>query len=70
MIASGTSVGWNTGVTNTGAFYKVDGIGDDGNASATGVGGVGFNASRCSSVYGASTTVQPPAITMRFYIKY
>ena len=29
-----------------------------------------FNASRSSSIYGASHTVQPPAITMRFYIKY
>ena len=29
-----------------------------------------FYASRCSSVYGASTTVQPPALTMRYYIKY
>ena len=29
-----------------------------------------LNASRSSSVYGNSTTVQPPALTMRFYIKY
>lgn len=29
-----------------------------------------FYASRCSSVYGGSTTVQPPAVTMRYYIKY
>ena len=29
-----------------------------------------FNASRFNSIYGASTTVQPPALTMRFYIKY
>ena len=29
-----------------------------------------FDASRCSSIYGASTTVQPPALTMRYYIKY
>lgn len=29
-----------------------------------------FSASRYSSVYGASTTVQPPALTMRYYIKY
>lgn len=31
---------------------------------------VNFYASRSSSVYGASTTVQPPAVTMRYYIKY
>ena len=29
-----------------------------------------FNASRCSSVYGASTTVQPPAYTAKIYICY
>lgn len=29
-----------------------------------------FDASRCSSIYGKSTTVQPPALTMRYYIKY
>lgn len=29
-----------------------------------------FNAARCSSIYGNSSTVQPPALTMRFIIKY
>lgn len=29
-----------------------------------------FDASRSNSIYGASTTVQPPALTMRYYIKY
>ena len=29
-----------------------------------------INASNVSSIYGASTTVQPPALTMRYYIKY
>ena len=29
-----------------------------------------FDASRSSSVYGNSTTVQPPALTMRYIIKY
>lgn len=32
--------------------------------------GVNIDASRSSSIYGKSTTVQPPALTMRFYIKY
>ena len=31
---------------------------------------VTFDASRSSSVYGNSTTVQPPAVTMRYIIKY
>lgn len=29
-----------------------------------------FNASRSNSIYGNSTTVQPPAVTMRYIIKY
>ena len=29
-----------------------------------------FDASRSNAIYGASSTVQPPALTMRFYIKY
>lgn len=32
--------------------------------------GFALNASKSSSIYGNSTTVQPPALTMRFYIKY
>lgn len=32
--------------------------------------GMTFDASRSSSIYGKSTTVQPPALTTRFYIKY
>ena len=39
-----------------------------------GTSGVGkrptFNASRSNSIYGASTTVQPPAVTTLFCIKY
>ncbi len=36
----------------------------------TGTGSFSFDASRSSSVYGKSTTVQPPALTMRYIIKY
>lgn len=32
--------------------------------------GIKFNASASSSIYGNSTTVQPPALTMRYIIKY
>ena len=32
-------------------------------------GTVNFDASRCSSIYGNSTTVQPPAVTVRWLIK-
>lgn len=31
---------------------------------------IDFDASRSSSIYGNSTTVQPPAVTMRYIIKY
>lgn len=31
---------------------------------------INFDASRGNAIYGASTTVQPPALTMRYYIKY
>lgn len=30
---------------------------------------IDFNASRCSAIYGRSTTVQPPAVTVRYYIR-
>lgn len=30
----------------------------------------GFDASRSSSIYGNSTTVQPASLTSRYYIKY
>jgi microcystin-dependent protein len=32
--------------------------------------GIDFDASRSSSIYGASDTVQPPSVTMRYIIKY
>ena len=33
------------------------------------IGGLGFNASLCSAIYGASDTVQPSSYTVRYYIK-
>lgn len=57
----------------TGCFYKygtAKGVhnGHDNGGYATI--NVGIDASRSSSVYGGSSTVQPPAATMRYYIKY
>ena len=37
---------------------------------AASIGRIKIDASRSSSVYGNSTTVQPPALTMRYIIKY
>ena len=39
------------------------------NASGVGAAAFGFDASKSNSIYGASTTVQPPAIVMKYIIK-
>lgn len=41
-----------------------------GDAASDHNGTIDFDASRSSSIYGNSTTVQPPALTMRYIIKY
>ena len=58
-------------VTGYGAFKNSTNTsdGDAGSGSYTNV-NVQFNASTSNSIYGESTTVQPPALTMRYYIKY
>lgn len=54
----------------SGAFYigseRIDGYSDAN--SATGKTGL-FRASRSSSIYGSSSTVQPPALRLTFCIK-
>lgn len=53
-----------------GPFYKGGNIyGFTGSSYATGL-GTFFDPSRVSSIYGASTTVQPPAIATNIFIKY
>lgn len=56
--------------TATGAFYPSGNIGgsagDDGSTDVL----IRFDASRSSSVYGNSATVQPPAIKCRVYTRY
>ena len=60
--------------TLSGAFKNMNGNSNGwvGNNSENGTAyyGFEFDASRSSSIYGNSTTVQPPAITMRYIIKY
>ena len=60
--------------TLTGAFknMNVSSNGWVGNSSENGNAyfGFEFDASSSSSIYGNSTTVQPPAVTMRYIIKY
>lgn len=54
--------------TNSGAFYP---LATSGGAAPDGRGGINydFNATRCSSIYGASDTVQPAAYLVMYYIK-
>ena len=51
--------------SGTGALFWASG----GAGTRDGGNGMGFDASRCSSIYGNSTTVQPPALTVRFLIR-
>ena len=52
--------GWNTAASGN-KMTRESGTGSD---------NLSFNASKSSSIYGSSSTVQPPALTMRFIIKY
>ena len=74
VIAPGLpNITGGAGVTDknnfNGAFYKGSGFDSCGNTFSSG-NYINFNASYSSSVYGASTTVQPPAITLIPQIKY
>lgn len=56
---------------DNGAFKYTATVGGGGTGNSnTGTGSFSFDASRSSAVYGKSTTVQPPALTMRYIIKY
>ncbi len=68
MVGSGSDVGWNTGVSDTGAFSRLDGIGDGGATSANGNGGVSFDASNSSSVYQDGADVKMDQVTARVFV--
>ena len=58
-----------------GCFYEVvmpetNGNVATNNSNTGNAGGVSFDASRSNSIYGKSNTVQPPAVTVNFCIKY
>ena len=59
---NGAFVGNKTGSNN---FFASD----TGNSNIS-TGGYIFKASRSNSIYGNSTTVQPPAVVMNYIIKY
>ena len=71
---TGVTTGVHNGnnVTVSGAFsYATTGKNPSLSGGSAAVGAtINLNASKSSSIYGASTTVQPPAVTMRYYIKY
>ena len=54
-----------------GAFTGTDTMEFGGAYSSNGTGGhIVFDASNSNAIYGSAETVQPPAVTMRYYIKY
>lgn len=57
---------------NVGGAFYLNGILDSWNGTIQGGNRkyLDFDASRSNSIYGNSDTVQPPALTMRYYIKY
>lgn len=62
---------WSGTVGGNGAFTRTDTSQNAPNGEGYGNGGTfNFNASRSSSIYGASNTVQPKSLTVRAIIKY
>ena len=70
---TGTTLGFLaiTGAYGAGALYSA-GLGGAtfGQSSGSGWNAIGLNASLSNSIYGASTTVQSPAIAANIFIKY
>lgn len=64
------SSNWVSDNLLSGAFYKTDEKGQCSDGSAWTYNQVGFDASRVSAIYGASTTVQPLSVKAAFLIKH
>ena len=63
----------NGGHRGSGAFYEIENKKRErisANTKPDSNTYMGFSASRSNSIYGNSTTVQPPALTLRPIIKY
>lgn len=61
--------GWRG--TSGGAFSLTKGTGYcEGSGTVEAINVINFNAQNSNSIYGNSTTVQPPSVTMRYIIKY
>ena len=59
-----------TAATSVGALSTGEGIGGALDEGSNNVRVLSFDASQSNRIYGSSTTVQPPAVTMRYYIRY
>lgn len=70
-ITGSFSINQNMVGGGAGALYVMPGSGyTHASPPISAVGAVGFNASKSNAIYGASNTVQPPAITLIPQIKY
>ena len=58
------------GLVSARGAFMVDNMSSNNAASGQGYHGLSFNASRSNSIYGNSSTVQPPALTCLICIKY
>ena len=66
-----TTWNFNGSQSSSGAFYRKTGTVSYGSAGGSNPSvNLTFDASRSNSIYGNSNTVQPPALTMRYIIKY
>lgn len=63
-------IDYSSNYTVSGAFSLTSGTNWVGRGGGYASRGLVFNASGSNSIYGAATTVQPPALTMRYIIKY
>lgn len=71
ITGSNTGYGWGLGAAASGAFYVTGGANERPPYNeASGAYYHNFDASRSSSIYGNSSTVQPPAIKVRVYTRY
>ncbi len=71
ILGNSNGGAWGTG---NGAFNNISSGSsryfDSSSKGGTSTGGYSFNASRSSSIYGNSDTVQPPSVVMNYIIKY
>ena len=69
-IAFRTGSGVYPTVTAGAFYFTAVSTGSFAGSSSWGIGQLAFDASKSNAIYGKSTTVQPPAVTCNFIIKY